>query len=148
MLGKPIPKKLRAEMGNDPFYSLCARNIVLNDHICHADPLTGKLIDWEHAIRYAGSKVNEKWAIIPACWWSHRGPGLKKEIHVWIALNRATDEELLAHSKAIDLIRERARLNAIYGLWEPRNKNAIEGQKQVASGINYPRDMFKSGINY
>ncbi len=103
-------------MANDPFYRVCARKRLLNDHVCGADPRTGKLIEWEHALIYAGSQVNEKWAIVPICWWAHSGPGLIKEINVWIALNRATDEELLKYSKSTPYLRERQRLNAIYGV--------------------------------
>ena len=92
------------------------RRHALKDHVCEADPLTGKLIDWEHSIIYGGQQLNEAWAIVPICYWAHRGPGLKKEINVWLALNRATDDELRAISKAVDYIRERERLNAIYGI--------------------------------
>jgi len=115
-LGKPIPINMRNEMQQDPFYKCCIRNRLLKDHICQADPLDGKLLDWEHAIYFKGSKLNQKWAIIPICWWAHRGPGLVKEINIWIALNRATDEELIAISKAEDYIAKRGRLNIKYGV--------------------------------
>ena len=115
-LGKPIPPKMREEMANDPFYKKCCRKALLQDHQCEADPLNGKLLDWEHAIYFKGSKLNEKWAIIPICWLVHRGGKLNKEINVWIALNRATDDELRAISKAEDYIAKRERLNAIYGI--------------------------------
>ena len=42
---------------------------------------------------------------------------LNKEINVWIALNRATDEELKKYSKAIDYIRMREVLNKKYGVY-------------------------------
>lgn len=113
---RPIPPKLREEMAAKPEYKTCLRYTALKDHICEADPLNGKLIDWEHAIIFAGKQVNEVWAIIPICWYTHRGPGLKKEINIWLALNRASDEELIAISKATDYIRERERLNKIYGI--------------------------------
>lgn len=116
MLGKPIPQKMREEMAADPAMKVCMRKVLLNDHECEGDPLTGKLLDWEHALIYAGSKINEKWAIISICWLVHRGGKLNKEINRWIALNRATDDELKAKSKAVPYINERERLNKLYGV--------------------------------
>ena len=113
---RPIPPKLRAEMQSDPFYKICIRCKLLKDHVCEANPLNGQLIEWEHVIIYAGKQLNEKWAIIPICYLVHRGGLLNKEINLWIALNRATDAELQSISKATDYIRERERLNKIYGI--------------------------------
>lgn len=109
---RKIPESLRAEMANDPYYKRCAR---FEEGNC-----SGR-ITWEHAIIYAGKQLNEKWAIIPICEYHHavdnfqdRG-NLNKEKHIWIALNRATDSELLAVSKAINYIRLRNTLNEKYG---------------------------------
>jgi len=102
---RPIPKKLRDEMADDPYYSMCAREV---DGGC-----SGR-ITWEHAIIYAGKQLNEKFAIIPLCEYHHLGEGLVKEINVCIALNRATEQELQAISKAINYQRERDRLNNLY----------------------------------
>lgn len=110
-----IPTKLRAEMASDSYYERCARQDALNDHQCEADERTGQMIEWEHALIFAGKQIQEKWAIIPSCWWAHRGPGMVKEINEWIALNRATDEELLKYSKAVSLIAKRNYLNTQYG---------------------------------
>ncbi len=112
---RTIPPALREQMAADPFYKICARARLLKDHICSGDPLNGKLIDWEHALIFAGKQINEVWAIVPICYWAHRGPGLVKEINVWIALNRASDADLAKYSKLVNYVRERARLNAIYG---------------------------------
>lgn len=73
-----------------------------------------------------GKQIDEVWAIIKLCEYHHAvntyqdGKGLDKEKNVWIALNRATDEELKKYSKAIDYIRERARLNTIYGIYSKK----------------------------
>lgn len=83
-------------------------------------------ITFEHTLIYAGKQIDEVWAIIHLCEYHHAvntyqdGGDLNKEKNVWIALNRATDEELLKYSKAINYIRERKRLNKIYGqiLWK------------------------------
>lgn len=115
MLGKPIPLKIREQMANDPTMKVCMRKLLLDDHECEADPLTGKLLDWEHVFTFGGSKINEAWAIISICWLVHRGGKLNKEINRWISLNRATDEELKAKSKAIPYINMREHLNKLYG---------------------------------
>lgn len=114
MLGKPIPKAMRAEMHEMSYYHQCARNEALNDHECLPCPVTGRLIEWEHAMKYAGSKVNEIWAIVPICWWAHRGPGLVKEINQWLALNRATAEDFDKYPHN-SWETERSYLNAKYG---------------------------------
>ncbi len=115
MLGKPIPLKMREQMSQDPAMKVCMRKILLNDHECEADPLTGKLLDWEHALTFAGSKINKPFAIISICYLVHRGGKLNKEINRWISLNRATDQELRDISKAVPYLNERERLNRIYG---------------------------------
>lgn len=74
----------------------------------------------EHAIIYAGKQVQELWAILDICEFHHgvnnfqdRGD-LNKEKHVWLALCRATDDELRAISKATNYLELRERLNAKY----------------------------------
>ncbi len=110
-----MPPALREECANDPQYKVCMRNQALNDHICGANPLSGKLIEWEHAIIFASKQWQKKWAIVPLCWWAHSGPGLVKEINVWLALNRATDEEIAEISKVVNYQRMRRTLNEKYG---------------------------------
>lgn len=147
MLGKPIPKKMRITIGQDPYYFTCARNDALHDHVCEADPLNGKLIDWEHALYFKGSKLQKIFAIIPSCWWAHRGPGLNKEINVWIALNRASDAELEAYSKAEDLKVKRDRLNIKYGVYiAPQSLEPVLHPEMI--GTAYSRYAAKSLLNY
>lgn len=108
----PIPQKLREELAQDLYYKKCARSEEGN--------CDGR-ITFEHAIIYAGRQVQEKWAIIPICTYHHSvneyqdSGDLNKEKHVWIALNRATDEELQAISKAVNYLELRDRLNKQYG---------------------------------
>lgn len=129
---KPIPKKLKSEILLDPFYDKCARK-GLQGHKC-----SGR-ITWEHAVRYAHNQVNQKWAIIPLCAKAHSVDNwqdvgdLDKQVNLWIALNRASDDELRAISKAMDYVRERVRLNALYGVWGPPQVGDISAQ----SAINY-----------
>lgn len=115
MLGKPIPPKMREEMDRDPAMHICMRNELLHDHVCQANPVTDRMIEWEHAMYFAGSKINEKWAIIAICWLVHEGGKMNKEINRWIALNRATDDELRAKSKTTPYLNMREHLNKIYG---------------------------------
>lgn len=115
-----IPDKLRKEMAEDPFYKTCCLyGQVLNGtkHECKGN------VTWEHTLIYAGSKIQEKWAIIPLCekyhgvnWYQDSGY-LVKEVNVWVALNRATYEDLKRFSKAVNYVRERDRLNNLYGTY-------------------------------
>lgn len=137
MLGQAIPKKMRATMAIDPSMQVCMRNELLHDHVCAPDPLNPrKMYEWEHALMYAGRKINAPWAIISICWLVHRGGKLNKEINVWIALNRATDEELRAISKAVPYLNIRERLNSIYGV----PKKIINNQPEMAN-INYEKEI-------
>jgi hypothetical protein len=107
---RKIPETLRHQMENDPYYRVCSRK----NRDCDGR------ITWEHAIIYAGKQLNEKWAIIPLCEYHHAvnrhqdGGELNKEINVMIALNRATDQELLAISKVENYKRKRDYLNNKY----------------------------------
>ncbi len=107
---RKISPKVKAALLKEP--QVCAR---LGDGVC------GGRITWEHAIIYAGKQVDEVWAIIKLCERHHavntyQDMGdLNKAKNVWIALNRATDDELKAISKAVDWIRQREYLNRIYG---------------------------------
>lgn len=114
-----IPKKQRKEMSVDPEYSSCALAGYFN-HECEGR------ITWEHAIIFAGKSYQAKWAILPLCAKAHAvdffqdAGTMKKEVNIWIAVNRATDDELRAVSKAINYISYRERLNQKYGIWKPK----------------------------
>lgn len=125
---KTIPLKRRSEMSLDPYYKSCARQEARHDHDCEGR------ITWEHAIVHAGSKVQESWALVPLCEWAHSvnscqdGGGLDKEVNVWLAINRATDDQLRQVSKVINYIRMREFLNKKYGKpapFVPRESLAI-----------------------
>jgi hypothetical protein len=81
----------------------------------------GGRITWEHALTYGGRQIDEHWAIVKLCARHHAVDQyqdcglLDKEKNVWLALNQATDAELLPYSKAIDYIDKRQRLNEKYG---------------------------------
>ncbi len=99
-----IPRKLRAELALDPEYRICSLD-GYPGHVC-----AGR-ITWEHAI-------------IPLCARAHDvdfyqdGHNMVKELNVWVALNRATPQELRLHSKVVPYTDMLARLNAKYGVWQ------------------------------
>lgn len=107
---RKISPKVKAQLEKEP--QVCARG---KDGSC-----AGR-ITWEHALTYAGKQIDEVWAIIKLCERHHAVNGyqdmgaMNKEKNVWIALCRATDEELKKYSKAINLIDLRDRLTLIYG---------------------------------
>lgn len=125
---KPIPPKLRKQIDEDQFYKTCAL-YGQKDHMCDGR------ITYEHAVIFAGNRVQTLWAIVPICAKYHEvdefqdSHNMDKEMHVWVALNRATDEDLKAMCgetffKTEDLtpmhktsrfLRERTRLNKLYG---------------------------------
>jgi hypothetical protein len=126
-------KALREEVGQDPEYTRCALQGLL---LAIIGPCGGR-VTREHAMTYANKKIQEKWAIPPICA-AHHGVDqyqdapteAKKEIRVWVALNRATDEELARFYKATpSYFFQRDRLNGKYGVYVPppipRAPNAI-----------------------
>lgn len=87
----------------------------------------GGRITREHAVIFKGQQLNEAWAIIKICARHHSvdeyqdGGLLDKEVNLWVAVNRATDAELTAVTKAIDYHREKRRLNEKYGSYPLNN---------------------------
>jgi hypothetical protein len=112
--GSTIPEKLRAKMAMDPEYKRCS----LQGH----GPCEGR-VTWEHALIYASKKIQERWAIIPLCALHHNvdqfqdAKTMIKDRNVWVALNRATEEELFRFSKVVNYTRERDRLNDKFGFY-------------------------------
>lgn len=109
-----IPKWLLDDILADRFYKKCARSGIFG-HEC-----AGR-ITFDHCIIYGGKQLQKKWAILPVCQKAHDvGPfqdrgELNREIHTWIALNRATLFELEEISKAIDYADMKDWLNLKYG---------------------------------
>lgn len=81
----------------------------------------------DHTIIYAGKQVQEDWAIVDVCEYHHgvnkyQDTGdLNREKHTWVALNKATDDELIKISKAVDYLALRERLNKKYGTTRKRH---------------------------
>lgn len=128
--------ELRTEVGSDPEYTRCALQ-GLQFGECQGR------ITREHALIFAGKKIQERWAIIPACA-AHHGVDFfqdapteaPKEVRVWVALNRAEEVELLAVSRVVNYFRERDRLNAKFGIYVLPPIPAV-----VPSPIQAPRNI-------
>lgn len=109
---RKIPPKLLKEILDDPYYQKCAR---------HKDGNCSRKITLEHAIIFAGRQLNEKWAILPMCTYHHAvnehqdGGELDKNKNIYLALCRASPQELKAISKAVDYQAMRERLKKVYG---------------------------------
>lgn len=93
-LTRPIPKKVREELSEDPFMLTCC----LKDF----SPLCSGRIQWHHHLKFAGKRVNEKWCILPVCEYHHAKEAVYKDFLDIVMLRRATIEELKPYSKAID----------------------------------------------
>ena len=145
-----IPIKMRAEMSTRPEYKTCMLYNQMNlktglIHVCGGD------ITWEHAVIFAGNKIQEPWAIIAIC---ERGHAINnyqdagtmiKELNQWVAYNRATDAELLKYSSASlsrTKLHERAYLNKIYGEYKQISpvvdKSLAEAPKTPHKPFWYP----------
>lgn len=112
---RKISQRVRSVMDNDMFFLKCARCVLLKDHICQ-----GRLTR-EHVFIYAGRQIDEPWAIISICAYSHSvdqfqdGGILDKKINEWIAINRMTAEDEAKYPKR-NWSREREFLNSKYGV--------------------------------
>lgn len=108
---RPISSKNKQIINSDPYYKVCARK---DEGGC-----SGR-ITIEHSIIFAGRQLDDLWSLLPICEYYHSvgiyqdGGNMNKEKHIWLALCRATDDELKAISKAVDYIALRERLNAKY----------------------------------
>jgi hypothetical protein len=119
----PIPERIKRILEIDPYYHTCARS---------GSDCKGR-ITWEHAIIYAGKQVQEKWAIIPLCEYHHLGKGLDKQINIFIALSRATPEELKKYPR-VDWEQEKKK--AIYLIFKHHEDNTkvfwIDKQRRIS----------------
>ena len=113
-----VPAKLRnkwKQEDKDGVVRTCMR--------AHEGNCQGRLTK-EHAFIYAGKQLQEEWAILDICAFHHGvdrfqdGGDLNKEVHLWIALNRAPEARLRELSKANDYLGIKTRLNAKYGVYE------------------------------
>lgn len=83
----------------------------------------------EHALIYGGRQIQEKWAIISLCARGHEvdqyqdAGTMVKELNQWVALNRASEEELASYPKAaFKFLKD--RLNRKFGVYIPSTPEA------------------------
>lgn len=114
-----IPSNLLQDLLKDNYYKTCIR--------AHEKTCKGR-ITFEHALIYAGRQVQEKFAIVPLCAFHHAVNeyqdcgDLKKDYNQYIALTRATYEELQKYKKA-DWIQRRRYLASKYGKRDADSKS-------------------------
>lgn len=87
---RPIPPATRERIANDPYFKKCARQ----------SAECSKRLTVEHAIIVGGKQCNDYWALVSLCWYHHLGKGLNKEYNRYLALSRATDEDLEKYPKS------------------------------------------------
>jgi len=98
-----MPPKLRKELADDQYYKKCC----IKDGNCSGN------IEWHHSLEFAGKQIQRKFAILPACQYHHDRVAIFKKIFHWIALNRATEQELKEFERA-NFKRELMILNKLY----------------------------------
>lgn len=98
---RPIPLKLRTQIATDPFMKRCIHKG------CLGEP------EWEHCFIYGGKQINEAWAIVPCCTFHHRGSGFDKNFNQYVALCRASPDDLAKYPKK-DWATLKTYLNKIY----------------------------------
>lgn len=93
---RPLTQKAKYEIENDPFYKRCIRSL---EGTCQGR------ITIEHALYYAGQRIDDPFALVPLCAYHHEVDGfqdkgdLDKEYGQHIALSRATEEDLAKYPR-------------------------------------------------
>lgn len=101
----------------DKFFKKCAR---------HKEGNCEGRITIEHVLIYGGRQIDDSWTLLPICAFHHavdqfqdRGD-LQKEVHEWIVLCRATDEQIRSISKAVNYQQKKKYLISKYGNYSER----------------------------
>ena len=90
---RKISEPVKRELKDSKYHGKCLRALLLEDHECQGR------ITWEHALTYAGRQMDEYFAIIFLCAYSHSVDEfqdcgiLDKQINHWIAINRMTEDD-------------------------------------------------------
>ena len=128
----PIPQKLRKLIAADDFYKTCAL-FGQHGHECEGR------VTMEHSIIFGGKQLQELWAIVPLCAAGHGVDNFQdaasttKDLRIWVALNRATDQELQTISKVENYKRTRERLNKIFGEYVHKVPSALDQKAQESA---------------
>lgn len=94
-----IPKSIREELEEDPFMRRCIYTYIGRGHECYNTP--GRVTpEFEHSLIYGGKQLQERFAIVPVCFYHHRGGGMDKAFHQFVALCiRLTQTEYIGLKK-------------------------------------------------
>ena len=87
---RTISLRVKLALQDDPFMKKC----------CIGGMCEGR-IEWHHVWIYAGSQIDEVWAIVPACKFHHDKahlPGMNARFQK-ISLERANEEDLAKYPK-------------------------------------------------
>lgn len=109
---------VRERLMADPRMKVCMRNMALRDHVCDGR------ITFEHALIYAGRQMDEVFAIISLCAYSHSVDRFQdnhvynRQISEWIAINRMTPADEARYPRG-DWAQRRKHLNGVFGLLTP-----------------------------
>lgn len=104
----PIPKKLRDEMSNDPFYKRCC-----------VSGVTSEKIDFHHNLIFGNKQVQESFCILPLAKSIHDQITVYKDMCDWIMWSRATPDQIKKYSKAINYQRIFENLKQRFGEYRP-----------------------------
>lgn len=114
---RKLTEEAKYEIETNPFYKKCSRS---KDGNC-----SGR-ITIEHALIFGGKQIDLPFALIPLCEFHHSvnkyqdGGDLNKEKNEWIALSRASEQEITQISKAVDYKHKLKYLNEKYGTYNSR----------------------------
>lgn len=110
-------KKLRQAVEDDSLKDYCTLSGQFG-HVCEGR------ITREHAMYYAGKKIQERWALVFLCAGGHGVDGYErstpKDMAEWVALNQATAEDFKRFPRKFPSFEhEKLRLNKKYGMYAP-----------------------------
>ena len=100
---RPLTSKAKHAIDTDIFYKTCIRK--------HEGDCAGR-ITIEHALKYRNRQLDDVFALLPLCW-HHHLVDLDKRYNEYVALKRATEEDLAKYPKS-DFKQLRKHLIHIY----------------------------------
>jgi len=100
----PIPLSIRHELEGLERMERCARESL---------ECSGRL-EWHHAIQMGGRRLQEAWAILPACVYHHRLSGKNDEHFRHLAYQNISEEALSRYKTGAQMIVEKNYLKQKY----------------------------------
>lgn len=123
---RPIPKRLLAELLEDPYYKQCCIS-------------GGKDVEFHHNLIFAGRQVNRRFCILPLSKGIHEQIVKYKEVCDWIMWNRSTYAERDEFGKAINAHTRLNQLNKKYGEYREGDPKSYLGLLNVQKNIPLPK---------